>query len=120
MVNKIVRELFAGLGLAMVIVCTVTGCAALGLATPKTFNQQLATGYGSATVVIQTTDTLLKDGKISSQDAQNVEIQADNLKAALDIARQTYATDQATAGNKLAAALTALQALTTYLQSKGG
>lgn len=98
----------------------LSACAALGLATPKTFNQQLATGYGTATAILQTTDTLLKDGKIKSVDAQNVEIQTDNLKIALDIARQTYATDQATAGNKLAAALTALQALTTYLQTKGG
>lgn len=102
------------------VLLLMAGCAALGLATPKTFNQQLATGYGTATVVLQTADTLLKDGKIDSKDASNVEIQADNLRAALDIARQTYATDQKTAGNKLSAALTALQALTTYLQSKGG
>lgn len=103
--------------MASVVLCA---CQVLGLATPKTFNQQLATGYGTATVVLQTADTLLKDGKITSQDASNVEIQADNLKTALDIARQTYATDQATAGDKLAAALTALQALTNYLQTKGG
>lgn len=106
--------------LGIVAALVLSACQVLGLATPKTFNQQLATGYGTATVVLQTADTLLKDGKITSQDATNVEIQADNLKTALDIARQTYATDQATAGNKLAAALTALQALTTYLQSKGG
>lgn len=97
----------------------LTACAALGLTKPTTFNQQLATGYGAATSVLQTADTLLKDGKISSTDAKNVETQADNLKAALDIARQTYATDQATAGNKLAATLTAIQALTQYLSTKG-
>ena len=101
------------------VLASLVACAALGLTKPTTFNQQIATGYGAATSVLQTADTLLKAGKISSNDAANVEVQADNLKAGLDIARQTYATDQATAGNKLAATLTAIQALTQYLSTKG-
>lgn len=107
------------LAIAMVVVL-LSACSALGLATPTTFNQQLATGYGAVTAVLTTADTLLKDGKLSSVDARNVETQADNLKAGLDIARQVDATDTATAGSKLTATLTAIQALTSYLATKGG
>lgn len=110
------RKLFMAAFLPVLI---LTACASLGLTKPTTFNQQAATAYGAATSILQTADTLLKAGKITSADAANVEAQADNLKAGIDIARVTYATDQATAGNKLAATLTAIQALTQYLSTKG-
>jgi hypothetical protein len=91
------------------------GCSVLGLTTPNTFNQRLATGYGAATAVITTTDALLVAGKISSKVAQNIEAQDQNLKAALDIAAQVNTTNATDGGNQLQAALTALNALSQYL-----
>jgi hypothetical protein len=81
----------------------------------KTFNEKYATGVSTATAALNTTDQLLRAGKLSAKDAKNVEKQIDNVKEALDLARETYATDETTGGNKLASALTALQGVSTYL-----
>ena len=105
--------------LAVFLVILLSGCASLGLPTAKTFNEKLAAAYGGITVVLQTDATLLQAGTITKVDAQNIETQADNVKAALDISREIYATDQTTGGNKLASAITALGALNTYLATKG-
>lgn len=107
--------------LAMLVsVTTFTGCASLGLAAPKTFNEKLAVGYGTATAVLQTTDTLLNAGKIDARTAQNIEAQEVNLKAALDIAAYTEVANAADGGNKLATAMTALNALSQYLTTLQG
>jgi hypothetical protein len=105
--------------LPMAILLLLYGCSTLGLPTPTTFNQKIAVGYSSVTTVLQTTTTLLQGAVITAADAQNIEAQADNVKAALDIAQQIEATDATTANNKLTAALTALQALQAYLNTKG-
>lgn len=93
----------------------VLAAACAAIPTPQTFNQKLEVGYGTATAVLTTTDTLLKAGKLSSTVASNIESQDNNLKAALDIARTTYAANQTDGGNQLATALTALNALQNYL-----
>lgn len=101
------------------LILIISGCSALGLPVPQTFNQKLAVAYGGVTTVITTDQTLLAAGTITVADAKNVESQADNVKDALDIARKVYATDQTTGGNKLASAVTALGALQDYLATKG-
>lgn len=98
----------------------IAGCAALNLAQPKTFEQQYATGVSACTAALTTTDTLLTSHKLSAKDAKNVEKQVDNVKEALDIANSIHATDAATGSNKLAEALTALQAVQTYLTQVQG
>jgi len=101
---------------ALIALCVLlTGCSSLGLATPQTFNQKLAVGYGAATAILTTTDTLLNQGKISSKVAQNIASQDQNLKAALDISAQVEVTNATDGGNQLTAALTALNALSSYL-----
>jgi hypothetical protein len=99
----------------LAIMAVAAGCAALGITQPLTFNEQLAAGYQSDAGIATTADQLLKAGKISAADAQNVETQAVNLREALDIANMVEATDAATGGNKLQAAITAINALVTYL-----
>lgn len=86
----------------------------------KTFNEKYATGVAAATAALTTTDQLLKAGKLTPRDASNIERQVDNVKEALDLAKQINATDQTTGGNKLASALTALQGISTYLAQQQG
>lgn len=98
----------------------VAGCQSLGIPSLTSFNQKLDAAYAADTAVLNTTTTLYASKSITVEDAKNIEAQADNVKAALDIARQTYATDQTTGGNKLASAITALGGLQTYLATKTG
>jgi len=101
--------------LACVAALIAAGCSSLGLATATTFNEKLAVGYESDTAIVTSTDTLLKAGKITAQVASNIEAQCNNLKAALDIANTVEMTNATDGGNQLAAALTALNALSSYL-----
>lgn len=106
--------------LIALVALVIVGCQALGLATPRTFEQQYATGVSACTAALTTADTLMKAHKLQPKDAQNVEKQVDNVKEALDIANTIHATDAATGNNKLAAALGALQAVQTYLTQAQG
>lgn len=102
------------------VLAFVVGCAQLGLPTPETFNERLAAGYQAVTGARASALALLKSGQISAADAQNVQEQADNARAGLDIARATQAADPTAANAKLTAVVTALTALQTYLRTKGG
>lgn len=103
---------------AVVATMLVIGCAQLGIATPQTFNQRLAVGYGAVTQVRETATTLLATSKISSADAQNVQTAADVARTGLDTARTMHATDPSGADNKLNAIRTGLQALIGYLATR--
>lgn len=105
--------------LPYLILLLVVGCAALGLATPQTFNEKLAVGYGTVTAVRQAATTLVSSGKLSPDDAQNVQDQANNIRAALDIARTMNKTDPIAAQTKLDSTIVVLQALQAYLSTKG-
>jgi hypothetical protein len=63
---------------------------------------------------------LLQAKKISAEDAQNIQTQADTARAGVDISRKLCGTDPAAADNRLTAAVTILQALSTYLATRGG
>lgn len=104
---------------AYLLLILASGCQALGLATPQTLNQKLAVGYGTVTSIVVATDTLLVGKKLTADDAANVQMQANNGKAALDIARTLSKTDTAAAATKLDSTITVLTALQAYLATKG-
>lgn len=101
------------------VILLIAGCSTLGVPTPKTFNERWLAAQTADTAVIQTDLALYNAGKITKEDAANIEAQADNVKAGLDIARTVYATDQTAGNTKLVSVLTALQALQSYLATKG-
>ena len=117
--------LFSGLGLdPLVMVVPLAGMLfALGYAmqagiiNPFITRPEYSQFILLVAVAIIITNVLLI---VFGPDARNVQTQVRNVKEALDIAKATYATDETTGGNKLAAALTSLQALTTYLQQQQG
>lgn len=100
---------------AAFLLLSLTACAQLGLPTPQTFEERLTVGISSVTAARQTALTLLQANKISADDAQNVQDQADNVRQALDIARSLKAANLSAAEDKLSAAISALNVLNTYL-----
>jgi len=103
---------------AAVLCVLLTGCAALGLATPKTFNQKFAVGISSVTSARQTALTLLTARKISADDAANVQAQADNARTGLELARTIHASLPEQGEAKIDAVLIGLNGLTAYLCSR--
>lgn len=97
-----------------------SGCAALGVPTPTTFNERVAAAYTTTTALVETTRTLLVAKKITPADAENVLKQTDTVIAGLDVARSYSATSPIAANDKLTATLTILQAVQSYLNSKKG
>jgi hypothetical protein len=94
----------------------LSGCSALGLATPKSFDQSLANAYGVHTAVVSATATALASGAITSAEAGSVQIQANSARAMLDAAKAAETAGNSTgAQNDLSLAVTALTALQTYL-----
>lgn len=104
------------MGFAIVI---LTACQALGVPVPSTFNEKAAAAITTVTSVRNTAGNLLISRKISADDAQNVQDQADNARAGIEIAIQIHATDPGTAENRLTAVLTGLNAISEYLVTKG-
>jgi hypothetical protein len=100
-------------------VLALTGCASLGLATPKGFDQQLAQAYGIHTAVVSATATALSTGAINSAEATQVQTQANSARAMLDTAKAAEASNPTGASNDLSLALTALTALQSYLNAQG-
>jgi hypothetical protein len=104
---------------AFVLLLLVQGCAALGIPSPTTFNQRIAVAYTTVSEVRGMTSGLLTAGKISPDDAQNVQNQADNARAGIELARQVYGRgDSAGADSKLAQAQLVLTALQAYLKGR--
>lgn len=93
----------------------LAACGSLGVPSPKSFNERLASGYSSVTTIRQSATILLNGSAISSSDAANVQKQADVAREALDVARTLPAID---AENKLQSALLVLQAAQGYLCTK--
>lgn len=111
------RHLRLPLTLTLVLLCS---CSWLGLTTPKTFDQQLANAYGVHTAVISATTTALNAGSLSSADAIQVQTIATTSRRLLDTAKAAeIAGDTAGAQKNLVLAMSALQALQTYLNTHG-
>lgn len=103
------------LAVTLALMTIVGGCAALGITHSLTFNEQLAAGYQTVTGIATSADQLHSAGKLSDKDAANVLTQDTNLREALDIAAQVHASNAKSGGDKLQAAITALNSLVSYL-----
>lgn len=97
----------------------VVGCAALGVPSPQTFNENLAVSIAANTSVRETATTLLQAKKISAADAENALKQTDVAREGLNVARSLSGTDLASAQGRLEATTAALKALQAYLATKG-
>ena len=109
-----------GLPLALFLVSQIlAGCASLGMQSPETFNQRAAAATITVTGIRATATDLLRAKSITADDAQNVQDQADVARKGIDVARTVYKTDPAGADARLTATITVLQALQTYLRTRG-
>ena len=103
------------------VLVLLAGCAALGVPPADTYNKQLAGAYTAVTAARQETLTLLQAGKITADDAQNVQNQADAIRAGLDVSAVAFkGGDSAAATTKLDSTITVLKALQSYLLIKKG
>jgi hypothetical protein len=103
---------------AFVLLVLLQGCAALGLPVAQTFNEKVAAAYTTVSTVRGTAAGLVSAGKISPDDAQNVQNQCDHARAAIEIARQLHATNPSGGDTKLASATLILNALNDYLKGR--
>lgn len=104
---------------ATALLALTVGCAQLGITQPQTFNEKAYAAALTIDGVQKQAAVLLKAGKISVADAENVLKAADVATQSLAVAR-TYATSApATANSKLDAAVAGLTALTAYLSTQG-
>lgn len=108
----------AGAFCAFALVALI-GCAALGVATPQTFNEREAAAIASVTAARDLSASLLAANKISVADARNVQKQCDVLREGISVASTLHATDPAAAETRLAGAIAALTALNGYLKGRG-
>lgn len=97
----------------------LSACAQLGGPTPKTFNEKTLVAIAAIDEVQKSATTLIKAGKISPDDAQNVVNTADTAQAGIAVARQISATDLNAATAKLQTVTVVLTALQAYLATKG-
>lgn len=102
------------------ILTLLTACQGLGLQSPKTFNEKVSVAISSVTAVRQSALTLLEAGKLSADDAQNIQDQANSARAGIDIARVINVTDPVAAENRITAVLVGLNALSAYLTAQQG
>ena len=113
------------LALAMIATATIavpamlTGCPAIDVRAPQTFNERAVAGYQTISGATDIVSTLLAAGTIDAADARNAHDSLTLAKQAIDIASAIAASgDLATAEGRLNATLTGLNALDTYLRSK--
>lgn len=108
----------AACGLALIAFGLLTACATLFPTGAQTFNEKLDAAIQTDKGVYQIADTLYVAKIISKADTQNVVAQADNLTAALDVARSLHATDPTAGQSKLDTTVLAVNALLAYLNSR--
>jgi hypothetical protein len=100
--------------------CLLTACASLGLVAPKTFDQQLAYGYGGVDSALVTINAATRSGLLSSTKATQANTMTLAVKTSLDAARAAETSGNVTgAANDLALATAALTALQTFLVQNG-
>ena len=102
----------------VVMACALAACASLGVPTPKTFNEKAAAALTGLTAATNTTTQLLDQRLISSNDANNIAVQLDNMRSGVDIARQLHQSQPAAGEARIETIAVALQALTDYLQTR--
>ena len=93
-------------------------CAQLGVPSPETTRERLVVTVGAVTAVRQAATTLLVAKKLSVDDAENIQRQADNVIAGVTVARTMLTVDPAAADAKLQQTRAVLVALQAYLATK--
>lgn len=100
-------------------VAILAGCGTLGVQTPADFKTKAYAAVITADGIVKTADTLLKAGKLSPDDAENIVKSVDTAKAGIAVARSYQNTAPTTANSKLDASVAALTLLTAYLNEQG-
>lgn len=106
------------ISLATFAVTLLMACAQLGLLTPETMNEKIATVQSSVTQVRMTATQLLQTKRISTADAENALKVSDAAAEGIIVARQLATQDTAAAQYRLTAIVTTLTAIQTYLATK--
>ena len=104
--------------LTLITLLGLVGCKTLGLATPSSFDEQLANAYGVHTAVVTATANAITTGLISSTEGTQVQTQALSARAMLDTAKSIETSNPTGASNDMTLAVTALTALKSYLNSQ--
>lgn len=107
------------LHLSALALILLTACSVLGMTTPQTFNEKEAAAISTVTGARSTAIALLTADKITAADARNIQSQCDNAREALVVVSALHATDPAAAENRLEAIVVGLNALNTYLATRG-
>lgn len=108
---------YGRVGFLVLLAVLSVGCAGLSF-NPTGFNDKVATAL---TVDASIRDTALALGQtavLTPLDVGNIEVQADNLRAAINIARTLHMTDASAGEDRLTAAISGLTALQTYLTNR--
>lgn len=103
---------------ALLLALVLAACTGLGAPAPQTLNERIAVTVTAVTAVRESTTTLLRARKLSVQDAENIQQQADNVVAGAQIARSLAGVDPTAADAKLQQTRQVLIALQTYLAAK--
>jgi hypothetical protein len=96
----------------------LSACAQFGVPTPQTLSQQIAVTVTTVSGVRENAAMLLQTKRISVEDAENIQKQADAVVAGATIARSLAVTDPASAQTKLQQTRAVLLALQQYLLAK--
>lgn len=94
------------------------GCSTLGVPTPQTTQERTVVVMAAVAGVREAALALLTAKKITAGDAQNVQQQADNIRAGVVIAQSLLASDPSAADAKLQQTRAMLIALQAYLATK--
>ena len=120
-VKKMVASGLVALALGTVTLgpAALTGCAAMGVYTPETFNERVVASYKTIEAAAVSVGTLLDSGNLGAADARNAHTTLATMKEAVDVAVQLQSSgDFSSAETRLAATITALEALEVSLRSK--
>lgn len=105
--------------IAALLIAAIGACAAIGADAPQSLHEKAAAAQITVTAARSTALRLLEAGKISAADAKNVQAAADAGNTAIDMALALGKSDPAAASAKLASAVAIVQAVQTYLATKG-
>lgn len=105
-------------GYAAFLFLALVGCAQLGLAPAKSFDDRLAYGYGLNTALRESSTVALNAKQITSEDMAHILAVNDQARSILDAARSMKVTDLHTAEARLVLATNLLAQLQQFLRSK--
>ncbi len=117
MLKTLLRLLVASVAVAF-IAAAPAGCNSLGVPQPQNLEERIVVTLATISGVRDAAATLLTAKKISVEDAENIQRQADNVRAGTLLAQTMLKVDPAGADAKLQQTRAALIALQSYLATK--